>query len=294
MSTIVTQLNKRKSNYLPYIMQYGSIIFANLLIAIAFNVFLIPNHLLSGGVGGLTIMAHYLTDLPTFIFYILFNIPIFILGFKFIDGEFIFNSAISVGLMSLMLKYTESFHQYVAINDLLIETIVGGSIVGIGLGLLLTNKSSQGGFDIIAVILKKKFNLEIKNILFFSNLIIISSSGFIFSFREAAYTLIALFISYQVLNKFKEGFNPEKNAMIITNQPDKVIKDISNTIKRGTTFIDAKGGYTEKEKTIIYCTLKNTEIIKLKEIVDESDPNAFLTIHDLSEVNGKGFAEKFV
>lgn len=294
MSTLVAHLNNHSDNYSILVKKYATIVVANILIAIAFNVFFIPNHLLSGGVGGLTIMFHYITELPTFMFYILLNIPIFILGFKFIDGEFIFNSFISVGLMSFFLNATNHLNAYVTINDILIEAIIGGVIVGIGLGLLFTNKSSQGGFDIIAVILKKKFNVELKNILFGANLIIISFSGFIFSFREAAYTLIALFISYQVLNKIKEGINPEKNAMIITNKPEEVIQHISKDIKRGTTFVNAKGGYTEHEKTIIYCTLKNAEVVTLKNILNRIDAESFLTISDLNEVNGKGFTKNFI
>lgn len=294
MAAIMAHINNQSKTITITLKKYLSIILANFLIAFAFNTFFIPNHLLSGGVGGLSIMFHYIFDLPTFAFYILLNIPLFILGFKFIDGEFIINSSISVLLMSIFLKTIENANGLLNINDILIESIIGGVLVGIGAGILFSNKASQGGFDIVAIILNKKFNIELKNILFGANLIIISFSGFIFTFREAAYTLIALFISYQVINKFKEGVNPEKSAMIITNKPKEVINHISHKMKRGSTFVDAKGGYTENEKTIIYCTLKNTEIITLKKILLKIDSNAFLTINDLNEVKGNGFTNNFI
>lgn len=290
MSTLIAHM----SSNTDFFKKYMSIILGNFLIAIAFNMFFIPNHLLSGGVGGLTIMLHYLTDLPTSIFYFVLNIPIFILGYIFIDGEFILKSTFSVGLITLFLKLTENIPDILQINDILLEAVIGGTIIGIASGLLFTNKSSQGGFDIIAVILKKKYNWDLKNILFGANLIIISASGFLFSFTEAAYTLIGLFISYQVLNKFKEGFNPEKNAMIITKNPDEVTDNISKKLERGSTFVNAKGGYTENKRSIIYCTLKNTEVVKLKDILKEIDKDAFLTINDLNEVKGNGFKEKFI
>ncbi|MGM0379655.1 MAG: YitT family protein [Bacillota bacterium] len=290
MSTLIAHMSSSTDFFKKYI----AIIFGNFLVAIAFNMFFIPNHLLSGGVGGLTIMLHYLTDMPTSIFYFVLNIPIFILGYIFIDGEFILKSTFSVGLITLFLKLTENIPDILQINDILLEAIIGGTLIGIASGLLFTNKASQGGFDIIAVILNKKFNWDLKNILFGANLIIISSSGILFSFTEAAYTLIGLFISYQVLNKFKEGFNPEKNAMIITKNPDKVTDQIANELERGSTFVDGKGGYTENKQSIIYCTLKNTEVVKLKEILKEIDKDAFLTINDLNEVKGNGFKEKFI
>lgn len=294
MSTLIAHINNQSTNYSDILKKYLNIILANFLIAFAFNTFFIPNHLLSGGVGGITIMLHYITNLPTFTFYILLNIPIFILGFKFIDGEFILNSSLSVLLMTLFLNIIQNTHNLMGINDLLIESIIGGVLVGIGGGILFSNKSSQGGFDIIAIILNKKYNIELKNILFSANLLIISMSGFIFSFREAAYTLIALFISYQVIYKFKEGINPEKNAMIITKDPKSVINHISHSMKRGSTFVNAKGGYTENDQTIIYCTLRNTEVAKLKEVLHNIDSNAFLTISDLNEVKGNGFTSKFI
>jgi len=295
MSTLVMKLTQNNNiKMIELSKKFIGIIFANFLISIAFNAFFIPNNLLSGGVGGLSLMFHYLSDLPTFVFYVALNIPLFIIGLIFIDGEFIFNSLISLISMTLFLNLTANIGQFVTINDLLIETIIGAVFSGIGMGLLFKLKSSQGGFDIIAVILKKKYNLEIKNLLLFSNFIVISISGFIFDFRLASYTLLGLFIAYEILVKVKSGVNPDKNAMIITDHPEEVTKSITASLGRGTTFVKAQGGYTNETKTIIYCTLKNSEIVQLKNIISEADQNSFLTINDLNEVNGRGFKSNFI
>lgn len=295
MSALVAKITKNNNKYiLDFSKKIAGILLANLFIAIAFNAFFIPNNLLSGGVGGLSLMFHYLTSKPTFLFYLVFNIPLFTIGFIYIDGEFIFNSLVSLISMTLFLNMTSHLSEYIAINDLLIETIIGAILSGTGMGLLFKLKSSQGGFDIIAVILKKNLNIEIKNILLFSNFIIIGTSGFIFNFRLASYTFLGLFIAYEILSRVKDGINPEKNAMIITNKPQEVTNQISSNIGRGSTFVKAQGGYTNNNKTIIYCTLKNSEIVELKNIVHSIDNEAFLTINDLTEVKGQGFTNKFV
>lgn len=295
MSALVMKIKKSTDlDIQTTVIKILSIIFANFIISIAFNGFFIPNNLLSGGVGGLSLMLHYLTDQPTFIFYVLLNIPLFIIGFIMIDGEFIFNSLISLFAMTWFLNLTSDIAKYITINDLIIETIIGAVLSGAGMGLLFKFKSSQGGFDIIAVILKKRFNVEIKNLLFLANFIIISLSGFLFNFRLAAYTLLGLFIAYEILSKVKAGMNPDKNAMIITNQPERMTHEISTALKRGSTFVSAQGGYTNDSKTIVYCTLKNSEIVELKNIIEKIDDKAFLTINDLNEVNGRGFKKSFV
>lgn len=295
MSALVMKLKQNDhTNIIELSKKIIAIIFANFLISIAFNAFFIPNNLLSGGVGGLSLMFHYLTEMPTFLFYVILNIPLFIIGFIFIDGEFIFNSLISLVSMTMFLNLTSGIGQLITINDLLIETIIGAVLSGTGMGLLFKMKSSQGGFDIIAVILKKKYNVEIKNLLLLSNFIVISISGFIFDFRLASYTLLGLFIAYEILAKVKSGVNPEKNAMIITDQPEAVTKTITSTLGRGTTFVNAQGGYTNDSKTIVYCTLKNSEIVELKNIINQVDQNSFLTINDLNEVKGQGFKSNFI
>jgi uncharacterized membrane-anchored protein YitT (DUF2179 family) len=126
--------------------------------------------------------------------------------------------------------------------------------------------------------------VEIKNLLLLSNFIVISISGFIFDFRLASYTLLGLFIAYEILSKVKSGVNPDKNAMIITDHPKEVTESITSTLGRGTTFVNAQGGYTNDSKTIV----------QLKNIINQVDQNSFLTINDLNEVKGQGFKSNFI
>lgn len=271
------------------IKKYTMIFIANVFSAIAFNGFLIPNNLLSGGIGGLAVMFFYLTGISTAIFVVAINIPLFALGKKFVDKEFAFNSIVSMFCFSFLLSITSNIASQIQINDLLIETIIGGVLNGIGMGILFSNKSSQGGTDIIAAVIKKKFNIPLGTILMSINAIILSVSSVLFGFRLAMYTIIALFVSYQVMDKVKRGINPEQNAMIISNESDIITKEITHCLNRSATLVEGQGAYSKNSKQIIYCTLPTIEIGKLKEIVEKIDPSAFIAINDLNEVRGGGF-----
>lgn len=269
--------------------KYLMIGLANVFCAIAFNGFLIPNNLLSGGIGGIAIMLYYLTGISTAIFVVGVNIPLFALGQKFVDREFAFNSFISMICFSVMLALTQNIASYIQIHDMMVETIIGGVLNGIGMGILFSNNSSQGGTDIIAAVIKKKFNIPLSTVLMSVNAIIMGLASLMFGFRLAVYTIIALFAAYQTMDKVKRGINPEQNAMIISNHSDEITSEITDNLQRSATLVDGQGAYSKSNQKIIYCTLPTMEIGKLKHIVDQIDPKAFIAINDLSEVRGNGF-----
>ena len=277
------------SNDLPHSMRLLAVVIGGFLCAVAYNGFFIPNQLLSGGTGGIAIMLHYLTDLPTGLLVFLFNLPIFALGFKVVDRDFLLYSFISMFAMSLLLNFTEGIDKYIQINDILLESIFGGVLNGIGMGIMFRNKSSQGGMDIIAAILKKKYNMNIGSALMGVNLFIIGVSSLLFGVRLAMYTLIGLYIAYQVLDKIQLGIDTKKTVVIISSKPEKLAKEIFDKLERGATFLNGEGAYSKNDKKVIYCTVTSTQVGKLKELVGEIDKKAFINISDSQEVKGRGF-----
>lgn len=261
----------------------------NLLCAIAFNGFFIPSNLLSGGVGGLAILTQYLTDISSGIVVFIINIPLFILGFKKIDREFLFYAFISMFTLSFLLTVTRDIGVYFTIDDILLSAIFGGIFNGIGMGLMFRNRTCQGGLDIVAIILKNKYNINIGTGLMAVNTVIISLSSIILGYRSAMYTLIAMYIGYQVLDKVQVGFNTRKNVIIISDKEEELAHAIFAELHRGVTYLDGMGAFTKEKKKVLYCIVTSKEIAKLKVIVDEIDPAAFLTINDIVEVKGKGF-----
>lgn len=267
------------------------IILGNLFCAIAFNVFFIPNKLLSGGVGGIALMNQYLTGFPSGLTVFIVNIPIFLIGSRMVDKEFAIYAFISIFIFSTLLTVTSGFAKYVILDDIFLGAVIGGVFNGIGMGLMFRNRTSQGGLDIIAAILKRKYNLNIGTGLMTINTVIISLSSFLFGFRPAMYTLISMYIGYQVLDKVQIGFNVMKNVLIVSDKSEELTTEIIKRLNRSITLLEGRGGYKKENKEVIYCIVKSNEIVKLKEIVNNIDPYAFLIINDVVEVKGSTFKE---
>lgn len=265
------------------------IIIGNFLCSIAFNVFFIPNKLLSGGVGGLGILIQYLTDIPAGISVFIINIPIFIIGSKMVDKEFALFGFVSMFVLSSLLTITNGIGKYFVIDDVLLASIFGGVFNGVGMGLMFRNRVSQGGFDIIAAILKKKYNVNIGTGLMAVNTVIVSLSSLLFGYKSAMYTIMAMYVGYRILDKVQTGFNVKKNIIIVSDKPKELADAIIKKLHRGVTFLEGIGGYTNENKKVIYCIVTSSETAKLKNIVDEIDPNAFFTVNDVVEVRGRGF-----
>lgn len=267
------------------------IFLGGLLCSIAFNGFFIPAKLLSGGVGGISILAQYLTGVSSGIFVFVINIPIFIIGFKHLDRDFIFFSFISMFVLSFLLTVTSKINQHFVIDDILLSAVFGGIFNGIGMGLMFRNRTCQGGLDIIAAILKRKYNLNIGTGLMMVNTVIISLSSILLGYKSAMYTIISMYIAYQVLDKVQVGFNVKKNVVIVSDKDKEVSLAIIEQLGRGVTFLKGSGAYTKQDKNVIYCIVTSKEVAKLKDILDEIDPSAFLIINNIVEVKGRGFKE---
>lgn len=265
------------------------ILIGNLLCSIAFNVFFIPNGLLSGGVGGVGIMVQYLFDVPSGVTIFLINLPMFIIGARLVDREFAIYAFISMVVFSTLLTLTSHLGRYLVVDDILLASIFGGIFNGVGMGLMFRNRTCQSGLDIVATILKRKRNLNISTALMGFNTIIISLSAFLFNYKSAMYTLIALYIAYQILDKVQTGFNTKKNIVIISDKSEAIADAIITDVNRSVTFLDGRGGYTKEDKKVLYCIIKSNEVVKLKDIVESIDPAAFLTINEVVEVRGSGF-----
>ncbi|KPU27318.1 hypothetical protein TR13x_05750 [Caloranaerobacter sp. TR13] len=274
---------------MDYTSKFVFILLGNLFCAIAFNGFFVPNHLLSGGVGGIAIMIHFLTDLPIGLIIFLINVPIFIIGSRIIDKRFTTYSFISMLTLSFLLELTRGIDQLIMMDDILLAAIFGGVLNGLGMGLMFRNRTSQGGLDIIAAIFKKKYNINIGTGLMGVNTIIIASSSALFGLKPAMYTLIALYTAYKIVDKVQEGLDTKKNVIIISDKSQELGEAIQKKLQRGVTFLKGEGGYTKNNKNVIYCIVTSTQVGKLKEIVEQVDPNAFMTINNIQEVKGKGF-----
>ncbi len=267
------------------------IFLANILCTLAFNGFLVPAKLLSGGVGGLAIMIQYLTGISSGIIVFIINIPIFLIGARMVDKDFAFYGFISMLMFSILLTLTKDISRFISLDDIVLRAIFGGVINGAGMGFLFRNRSSQGGLDIIAAILKRKYNMNIGSALMMLNSVIIALASVLFGLDKGLYTLVSMYIAYQVLDKVQIGFSNKKNLVIVSDKPEEIADEIIIKLKRGVTFLDGMGAYSKENKHIIYCVIVSKEVVTIKQIIKKIDPTAFLIITDVVEVKGTGFKQ---
>lgn len=275
-----------------YILMIFMIILGSAISGVAFNLFIIPNMLLSGGISGIALILNYLFNINTGLMIFAFNIPVFILGYKFVDKEFVFLSLVGMISFSIWIEAFSFLRETVLIKDIMLACIYAGVLNGIGLGIVLKNRASLGGTDIIAVIFKKYFSMSIGSTSLIINILIIVVASFITDLSLAMYTLITMFIASTVVDKIQQGFDIRKSVMIITSKEKQVAEEIFNRLVRGVTYLEGEGAYTGDRKRVIYCIVSLNQLAKLKQIVREIDENAFITVSDTAEVMGQGFKNR--
>ncbi len=274
--------------------RYTLITIGIIIQSIGVNGFLRQAHLLSGGVAGLSTAINYMTDINVGLITLLINIPIFITGFIFLERDFLITSLVNMVLFSLILGITQNVGTLIPVDDVLLQSVYGGILCGIGNGLVFRTKSSLGGTDIIGTILKIKKNIPIKNTSLALNIAIVSVSGALFGMNLALYTLISMFLNAQVMSYIKDALNDEKAVMVFSDSAEQIAEEIMEGLVRGVTFLQAEGGYTHTKKKVIYCVVLSREIPKIKEIALKYDKKAFISVSEVNEVKGRGFKEKFL
>ena len=274
--------------------KYLMITIGMIIACIGINGFIRPAHLLGGGVAGISTAINYLTGINVGLLTFLINIPIFILGFIYLEKDFCISSLINMILFSLLLGLTQNIGDIIPVRDILLQSVFGGILAGIGSGLVFRTKSSQGGTDIIGAILKFKKNIDMKDTTLTINILIVLVSATLFGIDLALYTLIEMFLSASAMNFTKDAMNSQKSVMVISGESESIAGDIMNVLQRGVTFLEAEGAYTKERKRIIYCIVSSNEIPKIKEIALTYDKKSFISVNDVTEVKGRGFKEKYL
>lgn len=266
-----------------------AIIIGCLLSSFAINFFFIPNKLLSGGVGGISIIIELLTGLPAGIMLFAINLPIFLFGLKELDKKFLVYAFITTFVLSATMVLLRPMQKLNTFDDILISAIFGGVLNGIGMGVLFRHGACQGGLDIVAAVCKKRYNINIGSALMAMNAIIISLASIKFGVLKGLYTVISMFVAYQVLDKVQTGADATKSVMIISKDYEELSYELMNKLERGATIIDSYGAWSKSDLKIIFMLVKPREIVDVKKITNAIDPNAFITIQDTNEVKGRGF-----
>ncbi len=275
-------------------LKYLNIIIGCFLLAISLNVFLKPNNFVLGGVTGLGIILDsvfqtvFSVPFPVWLSNILINIPLFLLGYKFFGFKFLGNTIFATFFLSFALAITSWVPKFT--EDILLAAVFGAIIDGIGLGLIIKNRCSTGGTDLLAIIINKFLrHIQISKILLCIDFTIIFIGIIVFGVKPTLYALISVFIVSKVIGIVVDGFDFAKAVFIISDKSEEIGHSILNIIDRGATSLDAHGMYTKNKKNVIFCIVKQKQIPELKEVVGDIDENAFVVIANVSEVIGRGF-----
>lgn len=268
-------------------MEYGFVLVGSALVAIAFNVFLLPNQIASGGVSGIsTILSQTLGLEPAYVQWA-FNIPLFIAGLMLLGMQFGVKTLVGTLFLPFVVFLTRSWPAWT--HDALLSSICGGIIVGMGLGIVFRGKASTGGTDVAAQIIHKYTHLSLGTCVAIIDGLIVLSATVVFDIEKGLYALISLYATSKTVDLVQIGIRRSKIALIITNHESEVRHAILHELDRGVTRLFGLGGYTDDFRPILLCVVEQSEFTRLKQLVKLVDSKAFVIVTDATEVLGEGF-----
>jgi len=272
------------------IRDYSLIVSGAFLQALAIRLFLVPVNLVNGGVSGASQLINYYTGWPIGLMILLGNIPLFLLGWRYLGGQrFALRTAAAVVSLSLFTDLLFNFLPAAGLTtDLVLNTLYGGVVSGVGYGLVYLGRGTSGGSDILARILNHK-GIPISKSYLMTDALVMFGAGLSFSWENALYALVMLYISGVAAEAIMGGSHVLRTVMIITNNPDPICKTILYTLERGATVLEGKGAYTGSERTVLYIVVSRSEVNQIKALVREVDPQAFVVIGAAQEALGEGF-----
>ncbi|MBM7582964.1 uncharacterized membrane-anchored protein YitT (DUF2179 family) [Caldicoprobacter guelmensis] len=263
------------------------IIIGSFIYSVAVNIFLIPHKLFNGGLTGIALIFEYLFFVPTEVTTIILNIPLFIGGYRFLGKRFVYLSFVAMISMSVFLSLTRNWQ--IEVKDIMLASIFGGLISGIGVGIIIKNGGSLGGVNIISLLVNKFFSFDIGKTAIIFNFLLLCVAILFLDIEIVMFSMIGIFISNRVVDIIQMGFNRKKIIIIVSDLADEMAREFFQHIQRGITFLNGIGAYTGQTKKVIYMVVCTRELPKVREIAHRIDPNAFISIIDTREVEGKGF-----
>lgn len=283
-------MNTFKHNW-QIMRDYLLIIAGAFLQAISLRLFLVPAHLASGGVSGISQLINHYTTWPIGLMVFIGNIPLFVIGLRFLGGRrFAARTAVAVITYSFFVDWLVLFlPAHGLTDDIFLNALYGAVVSGIGYGLVYRAQGTSGGSDILARILNHWRGVPMAQSYLMVDSLVILAAGLVFGWKEALYALITLYVSGIVAETVTEGGGMVRTALIVTSQPEVVSRQILDTLERGVTILPGTGAYTGVERPILYCVVTRSEISQLKAIVHEADAQAFMVIGQAHEALGEGF-----
>jgi len=284
-----------------WFISYSLIVIGSIILAAGFVFFISPYKIVPGGVYGIAIVIHYMTEglfswaptgLPIGLMGLILNIPLTIIGVKILGPRFGIKTVVGFVLTSVFMDaitYLYGEAPLVA-GDALLSSIFGGVLVGLGLGLIFKSKATSGGSDIVAMILAKYTRLPLGQLMIYVDSAIVLIGLVVFAdWKIPLYSWIVIYVTGKTIDIVLQGMSVDKTLFIISDKFEEIRGRIINDLHRGGTYIPGKGMYNGLDKTIIFTVVNRREMALLEEYIHEIDPTAFLTVLEANEILGEGF-----
>lgn len=270
------------------ILSYGVrillILAGDLLGAVSVNNFYVPAHILTGGITGIAQLINHYSGLPIGTLYFVFNIPLFVLGYRYLGKRFV--ALTGIGIVGFAV-FTDFIHlDLPAIHDPLLVCLYGGVLGGISSGLVIRAGGSVGGTDILSLVVNRVTGKSVGGASFAMNAVIVLLSMSVFGIQAGMYTLVAMFAGSRVMNALMH-FQQRKTALIVSSMAADISKVIGARLGRGSTLLNASGTYTNSSMQVLICTLTQLELTEMKSLALDLDPQVFITVLDTTEVVGR-------
>jgi uncharacterized membrane-anchored protein YitT (DUF2179 family) len=272
---------------------YALVLAGAMVEATGLRLFLVPANLASGGITGISQLINHYTGWPIGVMVFVFNLPLFLLGWRYLGGRrFLMRTVVAVAAYAAftdLIVLVPFFPKKGITGDLVLDSLYGAVVMGVGYGLVYRAQGTSGGTDILARILNRWRGIPMTQSYLMTDTLVVLAAGFVFGWQKALYALIVLYVSGLVVDSTLEGAGTIRTAMIITGQAELVTRRILSEMERGVTTLSGTGGFTGAERCVLYCVVSRPEVQQLKTIVRESDPKAFMVIGQAHEALGEGF-----
>lgn len=288
--TELTHIKQAKLPKLKVLKRAVAIFIGAVLMATGLEIFLVPNYVIDGGITGISIMLSHIFGLPLGLFIFLLNLPFFYLGYKQIGKTFAISTVFGIIVLSI---FTSLFYPIPAFtDDILLATIFGGMILGVGVGLVIRYGGALDGTEILSILINKRAPFSVGEIIMFFNVFILGAAGFVFTWDRAMYSILAYIIAFKTIDVVVLGLEQSKSAWIISDKNQEIGDAILSRLGRGVTYMNGEGAYTGENTKVVFCVITRLEEAELKNIIDDIDPTAFLAMADIAEVRGGRFKKK--
>ena len=251
---------------------------------------LIPNHIIDGGITGISMILSHIAPIKLGVLLFLLNCPFLIIGYRQIGKVFTASMAYGIIALSVSTKLLSNIEPVV--TDELLAIVFGGITLGLGVGIVMRNGGCLDGTETLAILIEKRTPFSVGEIVMVFNVVIFCIAGLLFGTANAMYSMLTYYIGYKVIDTVIQGLDDMEIMYIISPEYEEIAKEISEQFGRGVTFLSGQGSYSGNEQQVIMAVFTRLEESKMKDLISDIDPDAFVIINSVSEVKGGKFSRK--